>query len=445
MYFRRWMILIFIGGFIHAQWYHTSAGTWNPTNGYSFALYVWCLIILGTIKAIISTYHWYKSGTLPIQPHWSKLLFFGPIPWIMSKLSKYGQVAVIAFLYYCLGNLFIILVIIYFGLVEIKDIVTDFVYNFKDHYEANAPTISIPVKLVSSELLATDILETFSVAIKYSPFTTMGNIIDEIEKHCQRNYPYFKYINIICDVNVIDSERYNALRSKAVTDFEQNDLITQGLVVRIQCEVLHDPKALHMAKMCGNVTGDPSQCPIYKAMKENYQFTKTNLSHLNEFRHFQDEYLQRPKCRYNQECHAFIRLKDGGYRLDDRCHTKLYSHTPRNDRQIKLTENMHAFIFNSDNVQNVPLKMPTYIASNLRDGYLTELIQEVIKNGYKYDLCKDCRKNDVCDHDVVNDKEYSLLTVVDEKMDHIRHKQLGSPLNRGQMLAFLLYTGLCTL
>ena len=64
------------------------------------------------------------------------------------------------------------------------------------------------------------------------------------------------------------------------------------------------------------------------------------------------------------------------------------------------------------------------------------MIEEVIKNGFKYDLCLQCKENDECKHD-----DYSLLTVVDEKLNHVRHKRMGSPLHRYHMLALILYTG----
>ena len=75
---------------------------------------------------------------------------------------------------------------------------------------------------------------------------------------------------------------------------------------------------------------DPLKCPIYKSMKINYNFTEKNLNHLFEFNHFRDEYNEKDICRYGQKCYAFIRLENGGNRLDDRCHMKLYRHPPPN-------------------------------------------------------------------------------------------------------------------
>merc|ERR1719229_119152 len=83
------------------------------------------------------------------------------------------------------------------------------------------------------------------------------------------------------------------------------------------------------------------------------------------------------------------------------------------------------------------LKSKSKYGWNERDGFLKALIAEVIEHGFKSDLCLHCGKNDECKHD---EKNLSILSVVDEKMNHIRHKKVGSPLDRGQMLALVLYS-----
>ena len=165
------------------------------------------------------------------------------------------------------------------------------------------------------------------------------------------------------------------------------------------------------------------------------------MQHLNEFNHFLDEFNEKEKCKYGQKCNAFIRLSLGGNRLDDKCHIKLYNHPPRNNRQIKLSKNINSFIINTNYKQNHPVYEPTQIDKiiykyNDNDGYINALIKEVIKNGYKYDLCLECNIGDKCKH-----SKLSLLSIVDEKLNHIRHKQIGKPLNKGEILSLILYTG----
>ena len=77
-----------------------------------------------------------------------------------------------------------------------------------------------------------------------------------------------------------------------------------------------------------------------------------------------------------------------------------------------------------------------------KDGYLQALIDEVINNGYAYDLCLECGKTGECKDDPFQ-SEHSLLNIVDEKIQCQRHKLMNNPLKRPQMLAFVLivYTG----
>ena len=60
------------------------------------------------------------------------------------------------------------------------------------------------------------------------------------------------------------------------------------------------------------------------------------------------------------------------------------------------------------------------------------LINEVISNGYIGDLCLtlDDEKNN----------DYSIMNIVDDKLKCLRHKQMGYPLNRSEMLSIILYT-----
>eukprot|EP01084_Bolivina_argentea_P093818 168677_1 len=94
-------------------------------------------------------------------------------------------------------------------------------------------------------------------------------------------------------------------------------------------------------------------------MRINYELSEENLKHLHEFVHYSNEYNDKPKCKYGQQCRAYLRLQNDGNRLDDRCHTKLYNHPPRTRRQLQLAENMNSFIVNTKYEQNQPIYKPT--------------------------------------------------------------------------------------
>eukprot|EP01084_Bolivina_argentea_P271284 461549_1 len=296
----------------------------------------------------------------------------------------------------------------------------------------------------------------------------MANILNQITKHLNKKYHPIKLeISYIGKgfTGFVGRDTMNDVANKSITTFDKNDIIKYGLTVRV--DIMYEHKILFDTASCPFMnklnSNDPLQCPIYKAMKIKYKLTKENVNHLNEFSHFIDEYGQKPPCKYKDECKAFIRMESGGNKIEDQCHVKLYRHPPRT-RNIKLAENMYSLIINKNKRQNHPLYKPTsddhikyrynyhYKLNHLYDpfsptgcneytlydGYLNALIFEVINNGYKYDLCLQCTKDDGyrCPHN-----EYSILNIVDDKMECIRHKAMNKPLDRAQMLSLILYTG----
>eukprot|EP01084_Bolivina_argentea_P030636 56720_1 len=87
---------------------------------------------------------------------------------------------------------------------------------------------------------------------------------------------------------------------------------------------------------------DPSNCEIYRCMKNLYVWSEENLRHLHQHCHFEDEYSQKPKCKYSDKCNTYQRLCNGGSRLDDRCHGYLYRHPPITEH-IKLSKDIGIF------------------------------------------------------------------------------------------------------
>ena len=192
---------------------------------------------------------------------------------------------------------------------------------------------------------------------------------------------------------------------------------------------------------------DPMRCKIYCNVKEHYEYTQDNLDHLQQFRHHAIEYEDKPVCKYGDECKTYIRSENGTdqHRIDDKCHMFIYRHPPRT-RQIKLAENIRSLVVNTDDWENYMLYHPTKQDKekyhyNETDGYLRALLSEVITNGFRSDLCLSCSEADECKHNPMTSK-HSILQIVDEKMNCLRHKLVNKPLNRAEMLALILYTGL---
>ncbi len=181
---------------------------------------------------------------------------------------------------------------------------------------------------------------------------------------------------------------------------------------------------------------------------DDYEGDTENLKHLQSFSHFTNEYEYKPKCKGFDKCPAFIRNQNMpiiGYL--DKCHLALYTHPPAS-RNLKLPQNVHSLVVNKKASENHPLYEPTNedkekYGYNENDGYLSALIEEVINNGFKSDLCLNCRHDDECKHDI-KDSEHSILKIADEKKKHQRHQSMGNPLNVAQILSLILYTGLCS-
>ena len=115
--------------------------------------------------------------------------------------------------------------------------------------------------------------------------------------------------------------------------------------------------------------------------------------------------------------------KQHEYRFDDECHMMIFSHPPRATRQMELASNMNKLLV---------IERAQLIAKQTKQsGNLLLLLNEVIKNGYKRDLC-------LSDSDYRNNY-YSIFKIVNQRMDDIRHTQLGSPLTRAEMLSLIIY------
>eukprot|EP01083_Nonionella_stella_P284882 969791_1 len=154
----------------------------------------------------------------------------------------------------------------------------------------------------------------------------------------------------------------------------------------ITCEHMKCPP-YHIMCSCANLGA--LKCPTYRAMIEKNEFFQENLRHLRRFSHFKHEYEEKPECKDKDECISFIRSKSGPYQTADECHMALFRHPPRN-RNIKLSQNINKLIRNPSKSDNMPLYKPTDIDKQTyfdkKCGFLAALIEEVMVNGYKYDL-----------------------------------------------------------
>eukprot|EP01084_Bolivina_argentea_P173521 300571_1 len=310
----------------------------------------------------------------------------------------------------------------------------------------NEKTIQIPITIHG-------VIETkFKTKFPFTSSTTISQLFKHI---CDRYSPKLYKIKTIEKNSFITknsddmhswSTKYHQIEKKLLIDYNQNDINKLGLKIHmslqkyvhnVKQDVITCPHMKSNKNMNDNAAHGALQCPIYTAMKIGYQFTEQNLNHLGEYQHFNDEFKEKSACKYNQKCRSWIRCENQENKIADLCHLKLYRHPPKDDEEISIAENINTLIINTKSHQNNPIYEPTNYDDNKykynnKDGYLHALIEEVVSNGYKNDLCL----NEECKH-----SDYSLLTVVDQKLKCARHKIMGEPLRRDHMLALILYTG----
>eukprot|EP01084_Bolivina_argentea_P244069 408963_1 len=303
--------------------------------------------------------------------------------------------------------------------------------------------IEIPIEMTGLRN-CTD-YEEFTVKISYCEDTLIQHIVMKAVQAAQKLY-YPRTFRVYCikkhsfieQLISPEEKTYDEVLNTKITEYKMETIVSKGLSIGIENRFVHKIRTNEITckYMTDNNTIDPNACPIYLSLKQYYAFTQESLQHLNEYVHFSDEFNEKTKCKHGEKCNAFVRLENGGDRLDDKCHVKLFRHPPRR-RTIKLEENIKQFMINQHFYDNQDVYVPTPQDGiwfyNEQDGYLNALIFEVIYNGYKADLCLQTE-------DLDND-EFSILRIVDEKMKAKRHQIMDSPLNRAQMLAIILYTG----
>ena len=229
-----------------------------------------------------------------------------------------------------------------------------------------------------------------------------------------------------------------------------------------------------------NICNKGVNCSHYIKFKYNYDYNESSLSHLqNKYHEDKDD------CKYGENCYAYQRLfllsssSNGTNKCQlfkDICHTTIYNHPPR-DRVKKLL-NKQSSIFKFDKLNDCELqdKINFEMVKSIDDewanmlgvkpkiehdiftlykpdgndliklsqesDFVNELIKEVIKNGYGKEICKPGTVNTGTSNiNNCNIETKWIFNLINEKMNHPRHVKYGQPLNRGEILALILYTG----
>eukprot|EP01084_Bolivina_argentea_P258428 435672_1 len=142
-----------------------------------------------------------------------------------------------------------------------------------------------------------------------------------------------------------------------ITDFSKELVKQSGIHLNIDIKIYqHNVSSQNvMSLMCTNMNNNIDLCPIYAQMRYQDIFSEKYLNHLYEYNHFQNEFVDKPECKYHDDCYAYVRLTErGGNELKDRCHIALYRHPPRG-RKAKSSEDINSFCLNDEWAENIEL------------------------------------------------------------------------------------------
>eukprot|EP01084_Bolivina_argentea_P269442 457943_1 len=308
----------------------------------------------------------------------------------------------------------------------------DWIRNIKKLY---SHYIIVPINEISHKF------KSFSVRILYSESVQIKHLLNKsLTKINQTLHPKMYYIEQIEEKSFTDElqsthehehDDWNEICCKSLTTFKKDIIEETGLYIgiknkfthktinnRITCKYIkwyqhkttitsddndndNDEKQINKNEL--NSLYNPLNCPIYEAMKIHMKYTEKNLKHLIEFEHFGDKYRDKSACKDYGECKSYIEFKNDSndINIENKCHMEIYRHPSTSDRQMKLSQNITEFItntsiWNTKYKQNFPLLYKNNDIWNKKDGFLQELIDEIIDNGFKYDLCIKCNIVSIC-------------------------------------------------
>ena len=227
---------------------------------------------------------------------------------------------------------------------------------------------------------------------------------------------------------------HKAAYRESLTDIDHDTPLKElridfGMTIFVQVQhshqIMKDLQRQHGVKHepeindCPLMRNGEKTCAVYDRLK-NYEYSLEDLEHMERYSHCA---IPPVVCRYGdrgEECKAYIRLNDGGNRLDDRCHLRLYQHPPRTVPKA-MRSKCKEFQKGKKKYATIPVRY------QLEDKQIEMLMEEVKRNGFESDL--------------VTKEGECIMKIVNEKMHHPQHKALGCPLNKAQMLSIILYTG----
>eukprot|EP01084_Bolivina_argentea_P270694 460347_1 len=157
---------------------------------------------------------------------------------------------------------------------------------------------------------------TVKIGGRFNDSIVMHILYDKMEKieflfQTINQYIQTKHNGIRTKIIHIDQESFTGaayafnietLYNKSITAYSKERIIENGLNVKVETHYEHRifAESITCKYMKQENTSNPIICPIYKCMKEQYEYDQQNLNHLREFSHFIDPFNEKPICKYSE-------------------------------------------------------------------------------------------------------------------------------------------------
>ena len=279
----------------------------------------------------------------------------------------------------------------------------------------------------------------FNVNIIYSHNETIKTITDAITYYLERKYPplHLKITSVDIKRSFIKRQlsvnngfcNNQKLLNESITKYNKSNVTKQGLHIEVKVVYKHEPFPAHIT--CKQM--ELKQSGDYKDNNNPPSRDRSSRLSQNLASMFRDDRSQVDDVKEEREpSRRNTGVKDS--RVKPRASLESALGRIRSDKWSGNNTNVFAFEFNDSEEKNHDLYEVTKEDKqkyNYTDnaGFYYALIEEFVNNGYEHELGNKF------------DGKYTIRYKVDEKMQSHRHKVMGSPLNRAEMLALILYTG----
>mmetsp|Transcript_5831 Transcript_5831/g.9729 ORF Transcript_5831/g.9729 Transcript_5831/m.9729 type:complete len:524 (-) Transcript_5831:9-1580(-) len=312
----------------------------------------------------------------------------------------------------------------------------------KTEQSDDSPLVQIPLSIECA--INPIFCDEFEISAPHSADYPIRSLLrDILDTINAKHHSWIKYQDLVIMDSSFCKERND---ESSLRDYDRKHIEQCGLQIKIECFArIHHPccNRITCPDMILKHTFNPRICRVYNHLKADVDLQadhEQDFVHLSEYNHLKDGFAEKELCKSEAKCSSFQAQFVGtfGNLRRDQLHLLLYKHPPRLHRQLELQRNIHPFIQSkhvhhryhylyskpSPSPSLSPLKNGDSYFGAHRDDYLTELVQELILNGFG---------------EFMSNALDNIVRLVKEKMNCVRHCQMWNPLNSQEMLALMLF------